>query len=73
MQLNGTNYLIPTDATLAGDRDVEFETIPLERVMAAVQGAKRLRLVVIDACRDNPFASQMRHSIATRSISRGLN
>ncbi len=41
--------------------------------MAAVQGAKRLRLVVIDACRDNPFASQMRHSIATRSISRGLN
>jgi uncharacterized caspase-like protein len=72
MQLNGTNYLIPTDARLARDTDLQFEAIPLERVMAAVQGARQLRMVLLDACRDNPFAGQMRRSIATRSVSRGL-
>jgi uncharacterized caspase-like protein len=73
VELNGTNYLIPIDARLATDRDVEFEAVPLDRVMSAVGGAKRLRLVMLDACRDNPFVSQMRRSVATRSIGRGLS
>jgi hypothetical protein len=72
LEVNGTNYLIPVDARLAIDRDVEFEAVPLDRVMSAVSGAKRLRLVLLDACRDNPFANQMRRSVATRSIGRGL-
>jgi Caspase domain len=72
LEVNGTNYLIPVDARLAIDRDVEFEAVPLDRVMSAVSGAKRLRLVLLDACRDNPFANQMRRLVATRSIGRGL-
>jgi tetratricopeptide (TPR) repeat protein len=72
IEINGTNYLIPVDAKLAIDRDVEFEAIPLDKVMTAVDGAKKLRLILLDACRDNPFANQMRRSIATRSIGRGL-
>jgi hypothetical protein len=72
LEVNGTNYLIPVDARLAIDRDVEFEAVSLDRVMSAVSGAKRLRLVLLDACRDNPFANQMRRSVATRSIGRGL-
>jgi hypothetical protein len=72
LEVNGTNYLFPVDARLAADRDVEFEAVPLDRVMNAVSGAKRLRLVLLDACRDNPFANQMRRSVATRSIGRGL-
>jgi hypothetical protein len=72
LEVNGTNYLIPVDARLAIDRDVEFEAVPLDRVMSAVSGAKRLRLVLLDACRDNPFANQMRRSVATRSVGRGL-
>jgi hypothetical protein len=72
LEVNGTNYLIPVDARLAIDRDVEFEAVPLDRVMSAVGGAKRLRLVLLDACRDNPFVNQMRRSVATRSIGRGL-
>jgi len=46
--------------------------VPLDMVMNAVDGAKRLRLVLLDACRDNPFVGQMRKSVATRSIGRGL-
>ena len=72
LEVNGANYLIPVDARLAADRDVEFEAVPLDRVMNAVSGAKRLRLVLLDACRDNPFANQMRRSVATRSVGRGL-
>jgi len=64
IEVNGQNYLIPTDARLAADRDVQFEAIPLDQVMAALEGAKKLKLVLLDACRDNPFAPQMRKTAA---------
>ncbi|MDP1909694.1 MAG: caspase family protein, partial [Hyphomicrobium sp.] len=57
IEVNGVNYLIPVDAKLASDRDVLFEAMPLDQVMAAIDGAKKLKLVVLDACRDNPFAN----------------
>jgi len=74
LEMGGANYLIPVDAKLSTDRDVGFETVPLDQVLSAVEGAKRLKLVLLDACRDNPFASQMRRTMATasRSIGRGL-
>ena len=59
IEVNGVNYLIPVDAKLASDRDVLFEAMPLDQVMAAIDGAKKLKLVVLDACRDNPFANDV--------------
>ena len=87
IEVNGQNYLIPVDAKLAVDRDVQFEAIPLDQVLAALEGARKLKLVLLDACRDNPFSPQMRKTTApdvvaanstaggkvgTRSIGRGL-
>jgi uncharacterized caspase-like protein len=72
IELDGANYLIPTDATLETDTDVYDETFPLDRVLIAVEPAKKLRLVILDACRDNPFASTMKRTIASRSVGRGL-
>jgi tetratricopeptide (TPR) repeat protein len=72
IEFGGTNYLIPTDARLASDRDISIEAVALEQVLLAVEGAQKLRLVILDACRDNPFAKTMRRSTATRSIGRGL-
>jgi uncharacterized caspase-like protein len=72
MEVNGANYLIPVDATLKTDLAVEDETVPLERVSQILEQAKRLRLVILDACRDNPFIGSMRRITATRSIARGL-
>ena len=43
-----------------------------DRVLAKVEGAKKLRLVILDACRENPFAAKMASAGATRSIGRGL-
>lgn len=72
IEVDGTNYLVPADAKLASDFDVEDETISLDRVLKALDGAKRLKLVILDACRDNPFTKTMKRSVSTRSIGRGL-
>lgn len=72
IEMGGVNYLVPVDARLKSDRDVQDEAVPLDRALSAAGGAKKLRLVVLDACRDNPFVAQMRRTVASRSIGRGL-
>jgi uncharacterized caspase-like protein len=72
IEVDGTNYLIPTDAVLERDVDIEDEALSLDRIMKAVEPVKRLRLVILDACRDNPFAKTMKRSVGSRAISRGL-
>ena len=72
IELDGTNYLIPTDATLETDSDVLDETVALDRALFAAEPAKQLRLIILDACRDNPFAKTMKRTIAARAIGRGL-
>ena len=72
IEVDGINYLIPIDASLEHDTDVYDEALSLERVLVAVEPARRLRLIILDACRDNPFTKTMRQTIARRSIGRGL-
>ncbi|WP_144441094.1 tetratricopeptide repeat protein [Bradyrhizobium sp. CCGE-LA001] len=74
MEVGGVNYLIPTDARIAADREIAFEAVPVDQVLNAAERAKKLRLVILDACRDNPFAAQMKRTmtVASRSVSRGL-
>lgn len=72
LEIGGINYLIPTDARLASDLDAEDEALSVDRVVRILEPARRLRLVILDACRDNPFVKGMRRSIATRAVSRGL-
>ena len=72
IEVDGTNYLVPADARLLSDFDVEDETISLDRVLKALDSVKRLKLVILDACRDNPFANTMKRSVASRSVGRGL-
>jgi uncharacterized caspase-like protein len=73
IEIGGTNYLIPVDAKLATDRDTDFEAIPLNQLMSAISGARSLKVVILDACRNNPFLSTMRTAAgAIRAVSRGL-
>ena len=72
MEVDGTNYLIPVDAKLERDTDVYDEAFSLDRILLAVEPAKQLRLVILDACRDNPFAKSMKKTVASRAIGRGL-
>src|ERR1700681_451297 len=72
IEVDGTNYVIPVDAKLERDTDVYDEAFSLDRVLLAIEPATRLRLVILDACRDNPFAKSMKRTLASRAISQGL-
>ena len=71
MEMNGANYLIPVDARLASASAVPLETIPLDSVLGAMANA-RTRIVILDACRNNPFERSMRGAIRANVRSGGL-
>jgi tetratricopeptide (TPR) repeat protein len=73
LEMDGISYLVPIDAKLERDTHIPDETVPVERILQKAAGARALRLVIVDACRNNPFATRMvRTGNATRSIGRGL-
>ena len=72
IEVDGSNYLIPVDARLERDTDVYDEAFSLDRILIAVEPVRKLRLVILDACRDNPFAKSMKRTVASRAIGQGL-
>src|SRR5262249_5637725 len=72
VEFGGVNYVIPVDAQLKVDRDIELETLDVGKILSAIEGARKFRLVILDACRDNPFLSQMRRTVSSRSVGLGL-
>ncbi len=70
-EVDGVNYLVPVDAKLERDTHLRWEAIQLDDVLGAMTGASKIRLAILDACRNNPFTSRMQTS-STRSIGRGL-
>jgi hypothetical protein len=71
MEINGDNWLIPIDAELKRDTDAANEAISLQSVMLQVSNTTSLGLVVLDACRNNPFVAKMNRSLATRAVVNG--
>ena len=74
LQVGGQNYLVPTDARLASEGDVDFEGIALALVMKQMEREAKTSLILLDACRDNPLARNLARTMGTRSgqISQGL-
>ena len=72
LEVDGSNYVVPVDAVLERDGDVDDEAVSLNRILIAAEAASKLRLIMLDACRDNPFAKRMKRTLASRAISRGL-
>jgi uncharacterized caspase-like protein len=68
LEASGVNYLIPVDAKLATVYDVEDETLPLDRLLVATSSVKSLSLVILDACRENPFLRSANGPMATRAL-----
>jgi formylglycine-generating enzyme required for sulfatase activity len=63
MQVNGRNYLIPVGAQIEHEKQVEYEAVDVGAVLAEMDNARnRLNIVILDACRDNPFARSFRSS-----------
>ena len=72
LEVDGINYIVPVDAVLERDIDADDEAVSLNRILLAAEPASKLRLVILDACRDNPFAKKMKRALVSRAISRGL-
>jgi hypothetical protein len=76
LQVAGRNYLVPVDAQLANERDLDFEAVSLDFVLRQMELERegKTNIVFLDACRDNPLARNLARSMGTRSasIGRGL-
>jgi hypothetical protein len=67
MEVEGENYLIPVNAQIKAEKDIQYESMPLGKILGRMEGAgNRINIVILDACRDNPFRKFW------RSSSRGL-
>ena len=68
LQFNGVNYLAPVDTKLKDEADLRRMT-RVDQVVADLQQAKNLRILILDSCRDNPLAEQLRRSVGkTRAV-----
>jgi uncharacterized caspase-like protein len=74
LQVNGENYLVPIDAQLSSYVDLEFEAMPANLILNAMEHSTKVNLVFLDACRNNPLAENLARSMGTRSgsVGRGL-
>lgn len=71
IQVDGENYLLPTDANLASQSDVKYQTLPISKVLDKMYEAdSEVRIAILDACRDNPFARNWK--TRSSSLTRGL-
>ena len=74
LQIGGQNYLVPTDAKLSAEGDLDFESVPLSLVVKQMEREAKTSLILLDACRDNPLGRNLARSMGTRAaqIGQGL-
>ena len=72
IEIGGVNYLVPVDARLEDERDAGLEMVEVDLVLRQISGARTLKMVVLDACRNNPFVVKMQRQGSSRSIGQGL-
>jgi hypothetical protein len=68
--ISGTNYLLPVDADIKSEMDVKLgSAINIDLTLDQTMSDAKVKLVFLDACRDNPFAAKIKSNSATRSVS----
>lgn len=76
MQVFGENYLIPVDANLSDETDLDFSAVKINLVLRQMEREPRVKLIILDACRDNPFEQTLSRSMgktrSSQALSRGL-
>src|SRR5271168_1595956 len=73
LQMNGENYLLPVDARIDSAADVRFNTINLTDIQQEMEGGGRANIIILDACRNNPFAEKLSRGgrgVTTRGLGR---
>ncbi len=76
LQVNGQNYLVPVDANVEFEAELDIALVPFSIVMQQLARGSRINIALLDACRDNPFSQGLSRSMGTRavgSLGRGLS
>lgn len=73
LQVNGVNYIVPIDAKIDRERDLQFEAVEIATVQRQMEEEKRVNLVFLDACRDNPLGRSLAGKSRSASVGRGLS
>ncbi|MDH6261224.1 tetratricopeptide repeat protein [Bradyrhizobium sp. BR13661] len=69
MEVNGVNYMVPIDGQMTDEKSISNQMVNMEYLLNAVEPSNKLRLVILDACRNNPYAKQ----VGVASSSRGID
>ncbi|TLP66997.1 hypothetical protein FEE96_06505 [Parasedimentitalea maritima] len=72
IEIDKTNFLIPVNAELHKEQDADFEAVSLDTIMSSLASSDGVKIVLVDACRDNPFADKLNAQRGSRSIGQGL-
>src|SRR5262249_35081556 len=67
LQVNGKNYLVPVDAKLERQRDLDFQAVSFDFVQSLMEKRAQTNIVILDSCRDNPLARTLARGMGTRS------
>jgi hypothetical protein len=71
LQVGGQNYLVPIDARLSSEGDVDFESVPLALIVRQMEREAKTSIILLDACRDNPLGRNLARSMGTRAVQIG--
>jgi formylglycine-generating enzyme required for sulfatase activity len=71
LQVNGRNYLVPVDAKLERELDVDYQAVGYDLVQKTMERTPQTNIVILDACRDNPLARTLARGMAARSLAVG--
>ena len=74
IQLDGLNYLLPVDINVENERSVRYGAVDVSEVVAEMERASPVNIILLDACRNNPFVEELKRSLKTRAVNvaRGL-
>ena len=81
VEVQGQNFLIPVDANVKSNKDIQRQSVSLKQLLAAAGSARKMRIVILDSCRDNPFGDTLdlaalaeaeNEAKKTRSLTGGL-
>jgi tetratricopeptide (TPR) repeat protein len=68
IEVGGVNYMVPIDAQMADENSISNQMVNIEYLLTAVEVSKKMRLVILDACRNNPYAQQVRAASTSRGV-----
>ena len=71
LQVDDVNYFVPTDAELQREKHIDFHAVPLGLIQRQLEREVRTSIIILDACRNNPLARSLSHSMGTRAVAVG--